>query len=143
MVEFFDLPAAQVDPRCSILASDMLEVTVIELGSGTGYVGLKLSERLFNRLRRHLVILTDLPDVCPLLRENLAKLQEKQARSSCDTHRSVVVSPLSWGNADETLQLWSSCLAVASSGPQQGQLHAGRKLTHIICSDLVSSFNFN
>ncbi|THH32254.1 hypothetical protein EUX98_g1931 [Antrodiella citrinella] len=91
---------------------------ILELGSGTGIVAAQLSEQLTGM--DGLVIVTDLPEVCPLLEKNL---QSHTARRG-DPHPSVMVRPLAWGNRDHALSI-------------HGEL-SGHSLTHIICSDLVS-----
>ncbi|XP_006459275.1 hypothetical protein AGABI2DRAFT_201345 [Agaricus bisporus var. bisporus H97] len=88
-------------------------LTIIELGSGTGIVAAAIAQVL--DAQRDLVVATDLPDVCPLLEKNLSAVP------------ATLVRPLTWGN-NEHLRRISSELS-SMSDP--------RKLTHIICSDLI------
>ncbi|KZT67459.1 hypothetical protein DAEQUDRAFT_751715 [Daedalea quercina L-15889] len=90
-------------------SSDVL--TILELGSGAGLVATRISSYL--REGRDAMIITDLPEVCPLLQHNL--------RGSAV----VEVHPLSWGSRQDALSIASS-LALSPE----------RHLTHIICSDL-------
>ncbi|KAI0319528.1 putative methyltransferase-domain-containing protein [Amylostereum chailletii] len=105
--------------------------TVLELGAGTGVVGLGLAERLAGAGRGSGeigVVLTDLPEVCALLEENASGLGQA-ARAM------VEVMPLAWGDAghaDEVVRRLS--LGVGLEGKAQ---EPRRHLTHIICSDLV------
>ncbi len=131
-----------VNPTCSIfdfMTSSKLDRNtrgIVELGSGTGYVGLRLSEMLVDLGRRNdLVILTDLPDVCPLLEKNLRSTYSR-LRTETGTEKGVALNaitkfaPLSWGNYDE-----ASSLAENFVGNIKREIH---QLTHIVCSDLVS-----
>ena len=80
---------------------------VVELGAGTGAVGLAIAAA-HSHAR---VVLTDLPEVCPLLRAN------------AQGYPSVDVRPLSWGCATHAQALRDE-LALTS-------------ISHVICSDLV------
>mmetsp|Transcript_56834 Transcript_56834/g.158287 ORF Transcript_56834/g.158287 Transcript_56834/m.158287 type:complete len:243 (-) Transcript_56834:52-780(-) len=65
---------------------------ILELGSGTGYVGLAC-DRLLSRSDSncgHRITLTDLPHAVPLLLKNI--------KLNCSSH--VEASPLAWGTAD-------------------------------------------
>lgn len=106
-------------PFVSTIAATSLRfpITVLELGSGTGVVISCIVDAV--ALPQDLFIATDLPEVCPLLEKNLA-------RNNSQNH--VVIMPLSWGNATHGFNIFSELL---SSSP------ASRKLSHIICSDLV------
>ena len=104
------------------------QLTVVELGSGTGIVGLKLAERLA-RTRTdssNLVVLTDLPEVCPLLQENL---QQHAAL----TERDVWVRALPWGSRAHADTLAEE-LGLRADPPSDAR---PRYPTHIVCSDLV------
>lgn len=129
---------------------------IIELGSGTGIVGLKLAEHLARMragsaidqaaglrgctLSGDLVILTDLDDVCPLLEENLdgRRLQIYGETRDGLTHSqdvTVEVRPLAWGNYQQA--------SVIIEGIMDKYLktdHSLMPVTHIVCSDLVRSF---
>lgn len=84
-----------------------------------GVTGFILAERLVGLGRRgDCVMLTDLPEVCDLLRENLRMQQTLRLTD-------VRVAPLPWGNrnfADDIMAQLAS---------------DGRRITHVICSDLV------
>ncbi|KAF8271167.1 putative methyltransferase-domain-containing protein [Lactarius quietus] len=99
-----DSDAYEFDPRFEFGAEG---VVVVELGAGTGAAGLALAAAHPHAR----VVLTDLPEVCPLLQAN--------ARGFAG----VRVRPLSWGCAAhaEALQ--------AELGPAP--------ISCIICSDLV------
>jgi hypothetical protein len=91
------------------------DLTIIELGSGTGVVASTIATTVI-RPGRDVLFVTDLPDVCPLLQENL----QDQMNSG------VLIRPLAWGSFEHAN-------AVAA------ELDS-RTLTHIICSDLVGIF---
>lgn len=95
-------------------------LTVIELGSGTGLVASQISALL--KPGRDLLYATDLPEVCPLLENNLR---------DCST---VIVRPLAWGNRDDALAIASD---FQRRPPMPDSSCVGRRITHIICSDLV------
>ena len=98
-----DLDAYEFDPQFEFGA----EGVVVELGAGTGAAGLALAAA-HPQAR---VVLTDLPEVCPLLQAN--------AQGFAGVH----VRPLSWGCAAhaEALQV--------EFGPAP--------ISCVICSDLV------
>jgi len=82
----------------------------LELGSGTGYLGITLASRLVPPFT---LILTDLPDVLPLLNRNVSN----------NTHANtdhIVVEPLGWGNS-----VHSECI------------NSKYKIDLVIASDLV------
>lgn len=66
-------------------------LTIVELGSGTGVVGIALAEKLarLERTQDH-IILTDLPEVCPLLEANLPQ-RPPYLKSA------LFARPLAWG----------------------------------------------
>jgi hypothetical protein len=96
-------------------------LTILELGSGTGIVVAKIAE-ILDKSRGDLVVATDLPEVCPLLIDNL------QLRSPTD--HIVLVRPLAWGNTEHANTITSE-LASMSTESHRGYL------THVVCSDLV------
>ena len=98
-----DSDAYEFDPRFEVGAEDV----VVELGAGTGAAGLALAAA---HPHTH-VVLTDLPEVCPLLEAN--------ARGFAG----VDVRPLSWGCAPHAQALQ------AELGPAP--------ISCVICSDLV------
>jgi len=80
---------------------------VVELGAGTGAAGLALAAAHPHAR----IVLTDLPEVCPLLRSNARE------------HLGVEVRPLAWGYAAHAQALRKELGLISVS--------------HIICSDLV------
>lgn len=98
------------DPPRTIVGAPQAR-TILELGSGVGTAGLTTAMALDTQ-QTHDLIVTDLPDVCPLL-----------ARNTRDFHREGVrvhVRPLAWGDQDAARRI----------------LHEFRP-THLLCSDLV------
>ena len=85
---------------------------IIELGSGTGLIAARIAQYL--REGCDLMVATDLPEVCGLLRKNLLN------------YSMVEVHPLSWGNHQDAPIIASTL-----------ELGTTRRLTHILCSDLV------
>jgi hypothetical protein len=117
----------EFDPPCSLFHADT-NLTVIEVGSGTGYAGIHLAQQLNLFRRRHtvrsdvsvLVILTDLPNVVPLLDKGLEEYAETFGPVQ------VQAQSLAWGDADHAADLaWRL---------KESQ----RSITHVLCSDLVS-----
>eukprot|EP00746_Dinoflagellata_sp_MGD_P154683 gnl/MRDRNA2_/MRDRNA2_84976_c0_seq2.p1 gnl/MRDRNA2_/MRDRNA2_84976_c0~~gnl/MRDRNA2_/MRDRNA2_84976_c0_seq2.p1 ORF type:complete len:178 (+),score=28.10 gnl/MRDRNA2_/MRDRNA2_84976_c0_seq2:372-905(+) len=82
----------------------MSDKRVIELGAGCGLLGISIAVR--SEARK--VVLTDMQDICPLLRANVAA----NFGSSSDEMASIrpVVEPLDWSSADDLLR-------VSSKGP--------------------------
>ncbi|EJD49537.1 hypothetical protein AURDEDRAFT_59449 [Auricularia subglabra TFB-10046 SS5] len=78
------------DPPCSLLSNNGSRRVVLELGSGSGYVGRHLA-RACDRL-----VCTDLEDVCGLLRDNLRDLP------------TVDVQSLPWGDVHAARALQST-----------------------------------
>lgn len=99
------------DPPRTLLERDA--VHVMELGAGVGTAGLATAQALDRRGRSSSLVLTDLPDVCPLL--------ERNARTCHCDHVSIQVRPLPWGDRDATRAILASTA----------------RPTHILCSDLV------
>jgi methylase of polypeptide subunit release factors len=93
----------EFDPRFDIGP----ETAVVELGAGTGAAGLALA--VAHPHAR--VVLTDLPEVCPLLQSNARE------------HPGVIIRPLAWGCAPQAQALRDELDLIPVS--------------HIICSDLV------
>ena len=125
LVDYFELQddySQEFDPPCSLVNSSKSIYTIIELGSGTGYVGLKVAKYLHERGRdSDLIVLTDLPAVCPLLERNCDRSRQKHGVTN------TTVAPLSWGSYDD-----------ASALERYLRENEGRSITHVICSDLVS-----
>lgn len=73
-----------------------------------------------------IVISTDLPEVCPLLEANLNDVSSHALR----------VRPLAWGNEAHVSKIATEHgFLNAELGPKQ----RGSRLSHIVCSDLVST----
>ncbi|KAF9267940.1 hypothetical protein L218DRAFT_654010 [Marasmius fiardii PR-910] len=89
------------------------EFTMIELGSGSGLVGTNIARSM---TEKDVLILTDLPEVCPLLESNI--------KNAICNPEWVHVRPLTWGNTNDAIAITHELLR-------------GRGLTHILCSDLV------
>lgn len=105
----------------------------LELGSGTGIITSCLFDRLAGT--RSILLATDLPEVCPLLEKNLQKYLEHSTTVGHDrsSDPTVLVRPLAWGNGVHGLRILDD---LNSSGYPAG---ATPQLSHIICSDLVST----
>jgi len=95
--------AYEFDPRFDIEP----DAAIVELGAGTGAAGLALAAA---HPHAH-VVLTDLPEVCPLLQSN------------AQGYPGVMVRPLAWGYAAHAQALRDELGLIPVS--------------HIICSDLV------
>ncbi|KDQ56973.1 hypothetical protein JAAARDRAFT_194164 [Jaapia argillacea MUCL 33604] len=108
-------------------------LTILELGSGTGIVGLKIAEVL-TRHQEHLIILTDLPDVRSLLERNLETQRTSDVNfiSYPTGYPRIAIQPLTWGSSAHALRIANE-LGISSSPSQPD----ARSLSHIICSDLV------
>ena len=132
---------AEIDPSCSIFDSQD-DLRIVELGSGTGIVGVHLAKLLSSALahtedrpsRKTRLILTDLIDVCPLIEDTLAQsfpdeLLSWRTEGSHDVD--IRVMPLPWGDAEKAREL--SCFLGGKEDT------TGPSVTHIICSDLVSN----
>ncbi|KAF9971692.1 hypothetical protein BGZ73_005265 [Actinomortierella ambigua] len=72
-------------------------ITILEIGAGTGYVGIALAKRL---CPGSTLILTDLEEVVPLMTKNAQ--DNIQDPSSCCR---VLVEPLAWGNDEHAKKL--------------------------------------
>jgi protein N-lysine methyltransferase METTL21D len=129
-------PSWSFHPPCPFLWNDEKDpsldpMTVLELGSGTGYAGFAIAKTLMRSRGRSAaeavdrVIVTDLPEVCPLLEENRRKDE------SLDGSPIILVRSLSWGNSEHAVAL-AQDLHSLRYGP-----NTSSHLTHIICSDLV------
>ncbi|KAJ7903317.1 putative methyltransferase-domain-containing protein [Mycena olivaceomarginata] len=87
---------------------------MLELGSGTGIVAATMAAMLH---ANDILFVTDLPEVCPLLEQNLQGSLDGPIR----------VRPLSWGNSQHALSI----------ADELSKLQDTPYLTHILCSDLV------
>ncbi|KZT29727.1 hypothetical protein NEOLEDRAFT_1153644 [Neolentinus lepideus HHB14362 ss-1] len=118
-------PKHEFDPP--FLAQNNRQNVVLELGSGTGILGVKLAQVLSPN---DLVILTDLPDVCPLLRETIEKHNHRDAPNP--TSAGLMVRALPWGSSNHASRIASDLGLSFVNG-----VDYPRHLTRIICSDLV------
>lgn len=109
--------AISFDPPCSIHSSQSQHpLTILELGSGTGYTGLNLFRQLG---QDDLVILSDLPEAVPLMVQGLERWKDL---SSTVDGAEVWVRALAWGQCQER-----------SLGEEIGE----RRLTHVVASDVI------
>lgn len=104
-------------------------MVVIELGSGMGVTGFAVAELLAQRTSStssvRKVILTDLPDVCQLLEENLSLRIKQWEKDDIQISSSTVsVRPLSWGNFEDARHIFDEIKDLKAS-------------LSILCSDLV------
>lgn len=118
--------ALEFDPPCSLFrAGTNRTITIVEIGSGTGYAGVHVAQQLDSFYRRAgtpasaTVILTDLANVVPLLDKGL----KEHADSVGDVE--VQAQALAWGDAGHAD-------ALARTLQESGKL-----ITHVLCSDLV------
>lgn len=100
MIQYLRQPSSNIDfdPLCSIFCES--PCTILELGSGNGYVGAHLAKQLFESGRTvDTLVLTDLPDVCPLLEENISlELRNAGDLSGCGVgHSKCVIAPFGMG----------------------------------------------
>ena len=127
----------ELSPDCSIFQSPRHQDTcIVELGSGTGLLGLHLASLLSSSdslpplgsdERKPKLILTDLPDVCPMTEDTIhrACTTKDAGFPRVDIH----VHPLPWGDV-----IMANELALLLEEGSSSRRH----ITHIICSDLVS-----
>ncbi|KAJ4477350.1 putative methyltransferase-domain-containing protein [Lentinula aciculospora] len=110
----FDPPFFEAERRSE-------SIRILELGSGSGMIGVNVARSLHSHLS-DLLVLTDLPEVCPLLE---SKLQDEfKDHGQRDL---IFVRPLAWGNSEHAHHIKFDLLTHQRSGP----------FTHILCSDLV------
>ncbi|GAA5985286.1 hypothetical protein JCM10908_002604 [Rhodotorula pacifica] len=125
------------DPPCPLFDSDQpsdgeasgaairAQQTVLELGSGTGFLSLAIAPSLRRRRTKTTLIMTDLDNVCPLLEDNLARARERWSRTAerdlsatdlaehgdltanprASPSPDVLVRPLPWGDRRSLLRL--------------------------------------
>lgn len=67
---------------------------ILEVGSGTGFLGLSIAPHL---LPTDTLVLTDLDNVCPLLEKNLSTARNRQRKDSSDFD--CLIRPLPWGDS--------------------------------------------
>ncbi|KAJ7158574.1 putative methyltransferase-domain-containing protein [Mycena filopes] len=90
---------------------------ILELGSGSGIVAATLAPLLRSA---DVLLVTDLPEVCPLLEQNLQPHLDRAGGPN------ILVRPLAWGDS-----------AHAQNIAEELSLLPAPHLTHILCSDLV------
>lgn len=108
------------DPPCSLFDFSKSR-HIVELGAGAGVVGIHLALQLAKEDTlgcKSSIVLTDLDNVLPLLDRNIA-------RSDLNSQNNVVITSaaLPWGSQSHAIALQKSL--------------AEKRITHIICSDLV------
>ncbi|KAF8841800.1 hypothetical protein BDN67DRAFT_1002090 [Paxillus ammoniavirescens] len=109
----------------------------IELGSGTGAVTARIAREM-HPSSGGFIVATDLPDVCPLLNQNLGVRTPPTRATDNGTHTKegiLFVRPLAWGNLDHAMSLAKEF--GLSQDCRYTDVNESRRLTHIICSDLV------
>jgi hypothetical protein len=95
--------SAEFDPSCPLYSparssSTSRQRTILEIGSGTGFLGLSLAPHL---LSTDTLVLTDLENVCPLLEKNLSVAQYRWRRRRTPTEEpNCLVRALPWGDSD-------------------------------------------
>jgi hypothetical protein len=109
LLEYFTGSSTTFDPPCSIFQRNFN--TIVELGSGQSVASLHLASQLD---MDSTVVLTDLPNVVPLMDQSVATWREGQE----DTTSHTMVEPLAWGTDIRHLEKYG-------------------QLSHIICCDLV------
>ncbi|CAD6885018.1 unnamed protein product [Tilletia controversa] len=117
-------------------------ITVLELGAGAGYGGLHLCKCLelyhaqrgrpsdsTNKDVRPRVLLTDLPNVLPLLERNIARAQESD--KTLVEHVDVQAWPCAWGDEAAVRDIFQSLFTSKSTSTSSSPL------SHILAADLV------
>ncbi|PPQ89324.1 hypothetical protein CVT25_003161 [Psilocybe cyanescens] len=116
------------DPPIVDVSRQADSIVMIELGSGTGLVASSIA-KLLRPGQDHLLV-TDLPEVCPLLEDNLRSIK-KSVGANIPDKDTIVIRPLSWGSQDDAAAIASEFFRQSKNYDDFGTL------THIICSDLV------
>ncbi|KAG8708766.1 hypothetical protein FRC09_001045, partial [Ceratobasidium sp. 395] len=115
------------DPQCSLFyGTEDRSTTVVEVGSGTGYAGIHIAHQ-FGVLRRRKricsapinVVLTDLENVIPLLRQGVREHEDVMSSGV-----RLEARALEWGNSEHLLAL------------AEYLSNLGTPVTHVLCSDL-------
>ncbi|BGP34518.1 hypothetical protein JCM10296v2_006340 [Rhodotorula toruloides] len=94
-------PSFLFDPPCPLYFSTESrsaprQRTILEIGSGTGYLSLALAPHL---APTDTLVATDLDNVCPLLEKNLASAQARwRSQDSSADRATILVRPLPWGD---------------------------------------------
>ncbi|KAG8792478.1 hypothetical protein FRC12_005978 [Ceratobasidium sp. 428] len=122
------LSGLNFDPQCSLFYETQARpITVVEVGSGTGYAGIHIAHQLDILRRRKRtcsapinVILTDLENVVPLLQQGIREHEDVMSSGV-----RLEARALEWGNLEHLLAL------------AEYLNDLGTPVTHILCSDLV------
>ena len=104
----------------------------LELGSGTGIVAAKIAQTAALP-GRDLVIATDLPEVCTLLKRNLLIEREGSSVGRQLSDKVVLIRPLPWGSYDHAMKIAQEIRLINDPSDRKDVC-----ITHIICSDLVN-----
>lgn len=89
-------PSLRFSPPCPLFDTSTLPPrTIVEVGSGTGFVSLCLAPHLASG---DTLVLTDLGEVCPLLEKNLGEAEARWKRKGVKSEAKVLVRPLPWGD---------------------------------------------
>ncbi|EJU05108.1 hypothetical protein DACRYDRAFT_104992 [Dacryopinax primogenitus] len=116
------------DPPCPLKGGEGAANNVIlELGAGTGVVGLQIARLLPHTAT---IFLTDLPEVLPLLEQNAARVRAWANAAQID------VLPLEWGKKSDAASAANRVMELPPCAGSNGEM-IKRRLTHIVCSDLV------
>jgi formate dehydrogenase maturation protein FdhE len=110
LIEYFTASSTIFNPACSIFKNKGNRI--VELGSGQSVASLHLAAQLD---REDTLVLTDLPNVVPLMQQSIGTWRESRGNETC----LPVAEPLGWGSSIDHLGKYG-------------------QLTHIICCDLVS-----
>ncbi|BGP26856.1 hypothetical protein JCM10295v2_005818 [Rhodotorula toruloides] len=94
-------------PSCPLFSAEPSAAprrrTILELGSGTGYLSLAIAPHLAST---DTLVATDLDNVCPLLEKNLTSAQARWRSSNPYADRAtVLVRPLPWGDSTSLSRL--------------------------------------
>lgn len=138
-MEYFTASSSTFTPSCSIFtppdashaeAKRRRRNNIIELGSGQSVASLHLASQLHQEDR---LVLTDLPNVVPLMQQSVGTWAEQRRRQQEQEHGAArdeepkgtmpVVEPMAWGEDISHLDKYGG-------------------FTHIVCCDLVSSCLF-
>ena len=139
MCEYVDHPSTELafDPPFFEKREADASPVLVELGSGTGIVAARIANST-SFPDDGIIVATDLPDVCPLLAHNLRK---PGSTSSLFTSK-MLVRPLAWGNIDHVIAIAQELVLSRGTRPICGlRTPHTRRLTHIVCSDLVGIYS--
>ncbi|KAK0550494.1 hypothetical protein OC845_002644 [Tilletia horrida] len=140
--------ALEVEPTSSLFETSTTpqSINIVELGAGAGYGGLHLSKCLHEFLRRSRpeelqggsrprprIILTDLPNVMPLMERNIA--QAVAADDQLSNAMDIQAKPCAWGDEPHATAILQD---ITSDRVQTSQDDTPeQRLSHILAADLV------